>query len=468
MRSAWFKRFGMAAVAGLLALASNVGCAPSREPINRVQPLALKKADLVGDIHHPENAPEWYMRSLITEVQRTNPWVSDGLQDLTRRVRFEITENYLIVRNAFEYIKNTDGKGGVSANGDSDAKHKAIEGYIVAVYKIEKHFNVQQSYNPSTGELTNISEENSTDVPWYDREYFRVDWSTNHVDDPNQIFWWESYSGDIHWDPLAFFESDPSKPNASNFGEIGTGYFDVTNRWIAGPQTFDYYGYQVPYCLLKNMQMYPSTYSEGSVECSDQEVTLRTAYWKVDPSRDYETREVTSWEANIQAQLTLDRSGYDRNYGIVDDTWHIYTMRYNIWDKSHTATVCGKNNVKTDGDKTCTDANPNSTCDMNAKLCTIPYTDRKVRPITFFLDPELPEYLWPSTEHGLGQWNTALMTAVSNAREAECRRVGGDRTTCHGQFFTNAAIDPAQADDPKGDPVVVMCHNPVTDKDNKS
>src|SRR5258708_15283414 len=128
------------------------------------------------------------------------------------------------------------------------------------------------------------------------------------------------------------------------------------------------------------------------MECSEQEVKLGMLLWKVEASRDYETREVKSWEANIQGQLTLDRSGYDRNYGIVDDTWHIYTMRYNIWDKSHTATVCGQNNVKADGNKTCTDINPNSTCDMNAKRCAMPYTDRTVRPIVFFLIPALPLY----------------------------------------------------------------------------
>ena len=479
MRSGWRKRLGLRSlgVAALAALAvsgsagTTTGCAGQRDEIDRVQPLALKKADFVGDIHHPENAPEFYMRSLITQVQRTNPWFSDGLQDLTRRVRFEITENFLIVRNAYEYIKGTDGKGGVKANGDAAAKHKAIEGYIVAVYPIRSHFNIQQAYNPITGEVSNVREENASDVPWHEREYFRVDWSTNLVGDPNQIFWWETFGGDLRWKPVAFFEADPKKPaDYSNFAEIGGGYFDVTSRWIAGPETFDYYGYQVPYCLLQNMNLYPNTYSEGSIECSDQEVTLRTSFWKVDAGRDYEAGEITSWMANIQANLTLDRSGYDRNYGIVDDTWHIYQQKYNIWDKSHTATICGGNNVKKDGDATCAEASGglNSVCDMNAKRCTIPYTDRKVRQIDFFLDPELPEYLWPTTEHALGQWNKALKGAVSYAREAECRRAGGEREACHGKYFKNAAVNPAEEDEPTGDEVVVMCHNPVLKGDHPS
>jgi len=117
MRKAWFKRLGLAAVAGWLAVAGSAaataGCASERDEINRVQPNYVAKNDLVGDYRDPKAAPEFYVRSLIVAVQRTNPWFSDGLQDLTRRVRFEITENYLIARNAYEYIQNSDGHGGV-------------------------------------------------------------------------------------------------------------------------------------------------------------------------------------------------------------------------------------------------------------------------------------------------------------------------------------------------------------------
>ena len=30
-----------------------------------------------------------------------------------------------------------------------------------------------------------------------------------------------------------------------------------------------------------------------------------------------------------------DRFGYDRNYGIVDQDWHRFAAKYNIWQKSH-------------------------------------------------------------------------------------------------------------------------------------
>ena len=33
--------------------------------------------------------------------------------------------------------------------------------------------------------------------------------------------------------------------------------------------------------------------------------------------------------------FTEDRYGYDRNYGIVDQNWHRFAAKYNIWQKSH-------------------------------------------------------------------------------------------------------------------------------------
>ncbi|MBI2394859.1 MAG: hypothetical protein HYV09_35145 [Deltaproteobacteria bacterium] len=468
MRKAWFKRLGLAAVAGWLAVAggaaSTAGCASEREEINRVQPNAIRKSDLVGDFRDPKAAPEFYIRSVILAVHRTNPWFSDGLQDLTRRVRFEITDRFLIARNAYEFIKDSDGHGGV--------KGQANDGVVVSMWPITSHFQIQKSYNPATGEETNVTEENTTDLPWYEREYMRVDWSRNLVSDPNQIFFWEAFAGQLTWKPVAYFENRPDHPESSNFAELGNGYFDVTSRWIASPETWDYYGYQIPSCLFRNGALYPDTYSEGSIDCGDQEVTLRTSFWKVptgDQSSDYEVAEVTPWEGNIMGNLTMDRSGYDRNYGTTDDTWHKYIMRYNLWKKSHLPTVCGQDNKKVDADAVCKGVHTDSTCDMNAKLCSMPYEQREIKALAFYLDPELPAALEPATKRAIGEWNLAISRAIAYARESECRHLGGDRASCHTKYFAGP-IDPKKEDVPalKDGAAVVMCHNPVTKDDHPS
>src|SRR5262245_58927170 len=99
MRSAWKKMLGLLAMAGCLAIGgATAGCQSERAPINRIQSTPIRKADLVGDNYmDPTQAPEWYMRNTIIGVQRTNPFFSDGLQDIPRRVRFEIQEKYLII-----------------------------------------------------------------------------------------------------------------------------------------------------------------------------------------------------------------------------------------------------------------------------------------------------------------------------------------------------------------------------------
>ena len=70
-------------------------------------------------------------------------------------------------------------------------------GTVIAAYKILSHFDIRRSYNPVTGEDLNINEENTTDRPWYQRDYMRVDWSTNQVADPgnNWVMWSRWYGG---------------------------------------------------------------------------------------------------------------------------------------------------------------------------------------------------------------------------------------------------------------------------------
>jgi hypothetical protein len=452
------------------AVSVSASCAQERDEINRVQPVAIKKSDLVGDLSKAgTDAPEFYMRSLITEVQRTNPWFSDGLQDLTRRIRFEVTQDYLIARNGYEYIKNTDGRGG--------PRGRINNGPVVGKWRITSHFDIRKGYNAQTGEVSNVIEENAIDRPWNQREFMRIDWSRNMTDDPNQIFWYDSFGGDLKWSNLSYTESIAAPEDVrSHFNEIHQGYFDLTSRWVAGPQTFDYYGYAFPACFLRNMNLYQGTYNaDPSIDCNDQETTLRTSFWKIpvgDQSSDYEVAEVTKWQGNIVGNLTMDRSGYDRNYGIVDDTWHTYIMRYNIWQKSHETTDCGGPNVsRAEASESCAAVKTNSYCDFNAGKCTIPYEERKVRPLAFFLDPALPAVLQPNTQRSIDDWNFAMKSAVSHAREAECRKAAGDfndlesRAACHAKYF-NGDIDITKEDEPSGDPVVVMCHNPVIKGDS--
>ena len=84
------------------------------------------------------------------------------------RIKWQITEDLLIGRVAYERINDSDGKGLGKATQD---------GIIAVAFRILSHFDIQRSYNPSTGEQLNVIQENGFDRPWYERTHFRVDWS---------------------------------------------------------------------------------------------------------------------------------------------------------------------------------------------------------------------------------------------------------------------------------------------------
>src|SRR6185503_1009702 len=88
-----------------------------------------------------------------------------------------------------------------------------------------------------------------------------------------------------------------------------------------------------------------------------------------------------------------------------------------------------------------------SQCETFAQHCTIPYRDREVRTIGYWVNPEMPDELQDPVDGGgqpvargaaedvIHAWNQLLGGAVARAREVECRRTGGEREACHAEFF---------------------------------
>jgi len=73
-----------------------------------------------------------------------------------------------------EFVQGADDRR-VEAEGD------AYVGEPIAAFKIVSHFDIQRDYNARTGEQTNVLVENTTDRPYYEREYMRVDWNDNAI-----------------------------------------------------------------------------------------------------------------------------------------------------------------------------------------------------------------------------------------------------------------------------------------------
>lgn len=407
----------------LAVLAS--GCAEERKPINRVQANALKKSFFVGEeLGDPADDPEFYSAATVIDVPYgVNHGLFSGLAGGLKRVKWEISESTLLARLSYETIEDVDGRGARTSN----------NGQVVAAYTILKHFDIRRSYNSSTGEELNVIEENETDRPWYERSYLRVDWSKNLI------------SSSFFWDPLAqnelfdqsydveeasYYVEDPDHPDAPVF-DAESRYFDITNKVYVTPKTIDVEGQQLPACL------WPSVWVRGgngeTGVCESAEIKLRLSFRRVplEGEPEYTDYEPVHWDgARMDAfgAFYEQRKGFDGRYGVLDDRWHRFASRYNIWQASTTSTPCERSaDENRDGtDDACTSAGAGSTCNVFRQRCTIPYSQRSVRTLAwhYHLKPE-DQRLFEQTERATGEWDTALRVAVQAARLVECRRTGG-------------------------------------------
>ncbi|MDI3283329.1 hypothetical protein [Polyangium sp. 15x6] len=454
----WMRiRVAFVATLGLLA-GGALGCAEERDPINRVQANALAKSFFVGeDLHSDADNPEFWSQGTVVDVGYGA--AQDGLFTSTyaqpvARLKWQITEDLLIGRLSYERIQDSDGKKGVGPSTD--------QGVIVVAYPIQSHFDIRYEYNPTTGEELNVLVENGSDRPWYDREYFRVDWSKNlNVDsyDYDTLSMLGVYGG-VDYEPLDYYVSDPNDPDAPHF-DPETGYFDVTNKAFAKPKMIDlsHLGWGIdkfPACYLDN-DFFGGSAPSGT--CNPVELTIRQSFRRV-VDRDYEPVNWDGKRFSAYGAFTVDRSGYARNYGMSDDKWYRFAARYNIWERSHyyadpekmTGEVkCFVPEKTLSGDDPHRDLDGNGTedeceevtketgvagsrCDEFKQRCTLPYRLRKEVPQPWYYTKESdPEY-FESTDWATHEWDVAMRAAVMSARNAECKATGGDPGACDGQF----------------------------------
>ncbi|MBI5479452.1 MAG: zinc-dependent metalloprotease [Deltaproteobacteria bacterium] len=448
-----------------LAAGLAAACAEQRPPISRVQANALAKSVFVGAIDDPGDDPEFYMRTSVVDVAAGAG--SDGLftssdSEPTSRIRWDITEKLLIARLTYELVQDTDYKG----------VRRTPDGQAVAAFTIEKHFDIKRDYNPTTGEPLNVIVENDTDRPWYQREYFRIDWSRNLITDAydldslSQLGIWYG----VKLDPIAYYVADPNSPDAPVF-DLERGYFDITHKAWASPQ------------IISDPEWgdYPACWEYGRFpldNCNPSEITLRTAFLKV-VDNDFEPLHWDGTRMDMFGWFTMDRFGYDRRYGVVDEKWHRFATRWNLYERSHpdpvvpcntpATTPTGKSpNRDEDGDGTedeCAVVGRGSRCDIFRGECTIPLRDRQVRTIPWHVNRGFPEELFAGAAAALDGWSDAIRVGIVAGRLAECRRTGEEG--CEAQMgwpspWADDYIPPLGRGSPAEVPkLFVLCHNPV-------
>ena len=438
------------AIACALCLSS---CAEERPPINRVQPLALKKSYFVGpDLQDPKDNPEFWTQGTLIDVgfgaAQDGLFTSTYAQPMSR-LRWQVTEDHLLGRLAHERVQGSDGKGGNAAVSD---------GVIVVAFEIESHFDIVNAYNPTTGEQLNILEENDSDRPWYEREYMRVDWSKNlNVDsyDFDTLSLLGIYGG-IEYEALAYDVTSPNDLEAAVF-DLDNGYFDVTTKAFAKPLTvdlsmFDWGIAALPACFL-DADFFSGSFPAGT--CSPVELTIRHSFRKVEDT-DYEPLDWDGFRFQAYGAFTVERLGYARNYGMSDDLWRRFIARYQIWQRSHhyedPETMTGPTECFTPGttpfgadphrdedadgtEDECAAIGGGSRCDVYRQRCTLPYADRTTRTIAwYFTEGGDPEFFEP-TAQATHDWDVAMRAAARTAQYAECMRLpDADGAKCAERF----------------------------------
>ncbi len=499
---------------GLVALACGMslamGCAAERDPINRVQANALDKRFFVGDsLSDASDDPEFRHRSYVVDGSASQSLIGIGEWGHVDRVRWEVTSDLLIARKAYELAPAQDNKGGNGQNPLDPAApaasdkflQKTPNGTIVAAYKIESHFDIRRAYNAQTGEENNIIEENTQDRPWNERQFMRVDWSQNVVNDPMAINFIGSAFGKTTVTPISYYVADANSPDAPQVDEK-EGYLDITNKFTVAPETTDLGGFSLPTCALVGIYTGSATY-----DCNAQEATVRNSWAKIKPDEDFEPLENTFASQDIVGNpggqgsslnvgvINAPRQGWDPQYGFTDQLLHRYANIHNTWKKSHVDVACTAN----------TDADANGTadqcdgaagvtmggsqCDVAMNKCTLPLRQREIKTFGYWVNQEAPDGLQdPVGDDGkptgrgtledlIYSWNQLISVAVATSREVECRRTKeGTRDSCHAQYFSSKRSDPGsmemlsyggwlveKASDPT--PLVTFCHNPVRSYD---
>ncbi len=430
-------------LAAVMAVVGSPGCGDPRPPISRVQVGALEKSVFRG---------EWYFQQTVIDSPYSAGFTFVGEQGRLERIRWEIQEDYLLARRSYEWIAGADDSG---IGGDQVA-----QGAVVAAYRITSHFDVRRQYNTVTGEEMNVIEENSSDRPWYERQFMRVDWSQN-LANATDVFAISRILDGIQMSPVQYAPTDPNDPNAPRFERNDDGavnYIDVTNRMFVEPQSVYIDGFgSVPSCFL---------ISQSHLDCAAAEIGLRNSFLRADlHDTDYQPMNYTGDRMERFGYFVTERAGYDPQYGTVEGARYRFANRHNLWQASHRRDASG-NLVRCTEDAQCDD-HRGSVCDLAyayahrettdtglwAGACTIPYRDRTARPVVYYAQ-NLPEDLFHDSQDFGNEWGRAFRDTIDSLRENECLAHGGDAGSCA-----------AERGRPDVETMFAVCHSPVAEGD---
>jgi hypothetical protein len=392
--SQWAARWVVCAVVACAWVAVGggalMGCAEDVGDIDRTQPNKLKKADLNGT---------WYMMETVTKLPATSRATFVGETGKTEKIFWRVEESYLLAYRAYELLPGSD-------NADDPRFSDPDLGAPLAAFPILSHFDVQREYNANTGEQSNVLVENTTDRPWYERDYMRVDWSQNVITD------FDFVSGWLPMPQAAYTQEAERELSRSIYWERAEGgeltYFDVPRRLLLEPS--------LDGCIISGLWV-----TWDTEDCAAAEVELVTAFAKTEPERDYEPLHYTNQNMSRFGYFRSERSVHDSQRGVLESGRQLMANRHNIWQASYRRDEAGEF----------------ARDDQGARVL-IPVAEREVRTVPYFMSATFPSdpLILEAARDTIAQWDVIGREAAS--------------------LSTGRALDAIPS-------VFVLCSNPVAD-----
>jgi hypothetical protein len=401
----------------LAATALAVGC-PGVGDIDRTQPDKVKKSIFTNADGTPK---EYFYRQTVIDVPATNGVTFIGEQGDTERVIFEVTEDFLYAYRSYGWLENLDGGAVDGQQGDGYARPDTgpAQGAPLAAFAIRSHFDVKRAYNPTTGEQTNVIVEDGQDRPWYEREFMRVDWSTNHIAD----FRFGSSVALQTPASRSIPEMDNNPKDIRERPVVTDEYIDIVNEYNVEPEAVDLsaYGYgMVPECYL-----YTGVYKD----CFGGTIKMRSSFLPVDQLPRYhggKTDYVPQPYDDLRFQkfgfFRTERYRYDDQYGVVEGAQVRLANRWNIWKDA----------------ASCYDAD----ADLPYSKCK----PEQTRTIVYYLNEDFPRDIpgmVDMAKDNAARWNELFREAVKASTGWSDEKLGDRR------LFTLCANNPVKEGDPE-------------------
>lgn len=371
-----------------LALALGSGCAQEVGDIDRTQPNKVLKSDLTGT---------WYMVETVTEVPAGSAASFVGETGRTEKIRWEVQESLLLAYRSYPLAPGSD-----NVDGGVDYDDRRYTEQPVAAYAILSHFDVVRDYATATGEQSNVVVENTSDRPWFERSYMRVDWSRNLLVNFDFLTPWlttpiqASYTVDAERGEARgiYFERDAR-------GELA--YFDLPQRLLVEP---DLYG-----CIISS-----PWYGWGTEDCASSEIEVVTAFARTPEERDYEPQPYTDQDMTRFGYFRSERYVFDPQRGVLESTRSRYINRHNIWKNSYQKDAVGRYVRNADGARV-----------------PIPVAEREVKAVPYYLSAGFPEdaLLREAAAETMAQWDAVGREAVAVAQGVPVEEVPEVFALCH-------------------------------------